>query len=183
MQLSVDGARGLRRYPRNALELLLRGGKHALRRAEVPQQGAASCRADTLEGVEDRFPCSRRATLTVEADREAVRLVADSLQELESRHAGVEPDGVRPTRQKNLFDALRQRDHGHPRQVEALHRRQCCRELALAAVDHDQVRNGRNPSSYSSSATLLIRAKRRSITCAIAAKSSWPSSPRTANFR
>ena len=79
----------------------------------------------------------------MEADGEAVRLVADPLQELEPRVVPREDDGPRPPRHEHLLLPLRERDHGHARQVERLHRgdRRC--ELALAAVDHDEVRRRR----------------------------------------
>src|SRR5439155_14308743 len=54
VQLGVDRARGLRRERGHALELLLRGGEEALRRAEVIEDRAAPRRADPLEPVEDR---------------------------------------------------------------------------------------------------------------------------------
>ena len=60
----------------------------------------------------------------MEADREPVRLVANPLQELEPGRVRVEPDRVGPARQKNLLCPLRECDHSHPREVEALHRRQ-----------------------------------------------------------
>ena len=49
------------------------------------EQRAAPRRADALQRVEDRLPRPRAAALAVEPEREAVRLVADPLQELEAR--------------------------------------------------------------------------------------------------
>ena len=42
-------------------------------------------RPDTRQRVEDGFPRAGIAALAVEAEREAVRLVADPLQELKAR--------------------------------------------------------------------------------------------------
>ena len=52
-------------------------------------------------------------------------------------------DRVGLARDEDLLLALGQRDHGHARQVVGLHRRERRRQLALAAVDHDQVRRRR----------------------------------------
>ena len=76
----------------------------------------------------------------MEAEREPVRLVADPLQELEPRRVPVEHDRLGAIRDEDLFGTLRERDHGHTRQVEGLHRGQHRRELSLAAVDHHEVR-------------------------------------------
>ena len=46
------------------------------------QQRAPADRADALERVEDRLARPRRPPLAVEAEREAVRLVPDPLQQL-----------------------------------------------------------------------------------------------------
>jgi hypothetical protein len=52
-------------------------------------------------------------------------------------------DRPRPPRHENLLLALRERDHRDARQVERAHRRERGRELALAAVDDDEVRRRR----------------------------------------
>jgi hypothetical protein len=79
----------------------------------------------------------------MEAEREAVRLVADPLQQLQPWRMAVELDRVRPVGDEHLLVPLGQRDHGDARQVECLQSRHHGRELPLAAVDHDQVRRGR----------------------------------------
>ena len=77
-------------------------------------------------------------------DREAVRLVADPLQELQPGVVPVEQDRLRAARDEHLLLALRERDHRHPRQAGGrLHRLERRRELPLAAVDHDEVRDRR----------------------------------------
>src|SRR2546430_17697343 len=94
VQLRIDRPGRFRRHAGYAFELLLRGGKHLLGRAEVPQQCTAARRAYTLEGVEDRFPCSRRAALAVKTDPEAVRPVADLLQGPKPGPVRVEPNRI-----------------------------------------------------------------------------------------
>src|SRR6478736_3378695 len=143
VQLRVDRAGRLRGNARHALELFLRCRQHALGRPEVTQQRPAARRADTLERVANRLARARVTALTVEALREAVRFGANPLQELEPGRVRIEPDGIGPAMQVDLLDPLRQGDHCHPGQVEALHRSQGGRELTLPTVDHDQVRHCR----------------------------------------
>ena len=54
-----------------------------------------------------------------------------------------EDDRLRASRHEDLLLPLRERDHRDARQVERLHRGERRRELALAAVDHDEVRRRR----------------------------------------
>jgi hypothetical protein len=79
----------------------------------------------------------------VEVEREAVRFVADPLQQLERGRVAVEDNRLRIARQEDLLLALRERDHRHTGKVERLHRRQHGRELALASVHDYEVRRGR----------------------------------------
>src|SRR5213596_1878770 len=124
VELRVDRARRPLRDAGHALELLLARREETLRRSEVLEQRAPPGRAHTLERVEDRLLRLRVAPLSVEAEREAVRLVADPLQELEPRRVPVEDDRLRAIRDEHFLLPLRERDHGHARQVERLHRRQ-----------------------------------------------------------
>src|SRR5204862_6577675 len=84
VQLCVDAARDLCRHARNALELIGRRGEHRVDRAEVVKERPPPRRADALELVEQRGEAARLAPLPVEADGEAVRLVADPLQAVEA---------------------------------------------------------------------------------------------------
>ena len=133
-------ARRLGRDAGDAFELLLGRLEHPLGRAEVLEQRAAPGRADTFDLVEHRLARRRVAALPVERDREAVRLVADPLQQLQPGRVIRQQDRLRPAGNEDLLDPLGERDHRHPRQVELAHRGQRRRELALAAVDHDEVR-------------------------------------------
>src|SRR5690348_5925690 len=85
MQLGIDAARDLGGYAGNPLELLGRRGHHRLDRTEVVEQRTTPRRSDALELVEQRCEAPRLAPLPVEADRKPVGLVADPLQELQTR--------------------------------------------------------------------------------------------------
>src|SRR3954451_2033793 len=121
VQLRIDVARGPRWDARDPLELLLSRVEYRLRGAEVPQQRAPPRRADAVEAVEDRLARLRVAPAAMEAEREAVRLVADPLEQLQPRGGPVEPDRVCAAGQVHLFLPLRERDHGDARKVECLH--------------------------------------------------------------
>ena len=85
VELRVDVASGLRGYAGHSLELLGRRLEHTLGRAEVTEERPAARGPDAFELVEHRRPRRGVAPLPVEGDREAVRLVADALQELQAR--------------------------------------------------------------------------------------------------
>ena len=72
-----------------------------------------------------------------------MRLVADLLQELQRRARPLERDRLREPRDEDLLLALRERDHGHAREIELLHRRARGGELPLPAVHDDEVRHRR----------------------------------------
>src|SRR4029078_4549457 len=75
----------------------------------------------------------------VEAEREAVRLVADPLQELKAGRGRVEHDRAGAPGYEDLLLPLRERDPRPAREVVGLHRGERRRELTLAAVDDDEV--------------------------------------------
>ena len=95
VQLCVQGARRAGGETGNAFELLLRGLEKALGRAEVSQDRPPSRGTDARQGVEDRLERLRVPAAPVVAEREAVRLVADPLQELKAGVVLVEHDGRR----------------------------------------------------------------------------------------
>ncbi|CAB4864997.1 unannotated protein [freshwater metagenome] len=74
------------------------------------------------------------------ADREAVRLVAHLLQQLESGGLVRKQHRRAATGEENLLDALGERGHGDPALAEILEHLQAGRELTAAAIDHDQAR-------------------------------------------
>src|SRR5262245_19068528 len=94
MELRVDRTRGLRRDAGNALELLRGRVEQPFRRAEVLEQRAPPHRPDPFELVEHRLAGRGDAPRAVEREREAVRFVANALEELESRRMLREHDRV-----------------------------------------------------------------------------------------
>src|SRR2546427_662697 len=143
VELRVDRAGRLRRHARDALELLLRCGEKALGGAEVLEQCTPADRAHALELVEDRGERARVSPLTVEADREAVSLVADPLQQLKPRRVRGEHDRVGPAWDEHFLDSLGERHDRDAREIERLHCGKRGGELALPAVDDDEIRRGR----------------------------------------
>jgi hypothetical protein len=82
VQLGVDRTGGLGRHPRDALELFLRSGEETLGRAKVLEQSPAACRPDPGQRVEDRLPRLRVTPLAVEAERESMGFVPNTLEQL-----------------------------------------------------------------------------------------------------
>ena len=147
------------------------------------KQRAPAGRADPLEVVEDRLEAARLATLPVKAEGEAMRLVADPLQQLETRVVPREQTGSRrpgmntsSMRFASAITATRGRSYACIAARAA--------ESWPCAVDHDEVRRRCERGVVRLPVPSESRAKRRAITSAIAAKSSG-SAPAvlTPNFR
>ena len=140
----VDLPAGPRRHARNALELVARRREEPLGRAEVPDQRPLARRADARERVEDRLLRARVPARAVEAEREAVRLVPDPLEELEARPSPVRarpaPDLPGTNTSSARFASATTATRGRSYACIAS---SAARELALAAVDDDEVRHGR----------------------------------------
>src|SRR5687768_8998892 len=83
VQVRVEVAGGLRRQPGHRLELLARRAERGLRRAEVLEQRALALGPDAGQAVEHGLGHLPVAALAVMGDREAMRLVAQALQELQ----------------------------------------------------------------------------------------------------
>src|SRR5277367_225005 len=109
------------------------------------QQRALAARADTRHLVERRARDVGRPSCTVRADSEAVCLVAQALQEIEHRIARLEREG-RLAWHEEAFPAgiavrpLGDADGGDVLQAEFAQHLARHLELALAAVDQNQVR-------------------------------------------
>ena len=150
--------------------------EHPLGRAEVPQQRAAARRADALELVEHRLARRRVAPLAVEGDREAVRLVADPLQELQPRRVLREQDRLGAARDEDLLDPLGERDRprraaGRARASPRARRRAGpCRRRSRRGSGSRRTTRRTPPSRAGREPREAPRARPR----AIAAKSSWP---------
>ncbi len=78
----------------HARELLARGAADARDAAERGQQRLAPPRADPGDLVELRPQIARRALLPMERHREAVRLVADPLDQQQRRALGCQRDRI-----------------------------------------------------------------------------------------
>src|SRR6476469_4297927 len=138
VELLVDFAGELAGQAGNRLELVAAGGEEALGGSEVLEQGALADRADSLQLVEHRAGHRPIAAAAVVLDREAVRLVADPLEELRGLRVGGKVEGGRPPRHVDLLQPLGQPDHGDAALDEGFQSPQTRPELPLAAVDHDQ---------------------------------------------
>ena len=110
VQLGVDTARRLGRYARDAFKLLFGRLQHPLGRPEVLQQRPAARRPDALDLVEHRLACGRIAALPVEGHGEAMRLVADALQQLQAWRMVGQQDRLGTSRNEDLLDSLGERD-------------------------------------------------------------------------
>jgi hypothetical protein len=140
-----DGGRGGLAHARNGRDLLDRGCTQALERAEVLEQGRLAHRAEPGHVVEGRGRHRPRATPAVRLDREAVRLVADALHEVQTLRGTREDHGELLPREPHLLEPLRepaQRDVVDPEIGERARRRG---DLGRAAVDDDEVRRVREP--------------------------------------
>src|SRR6478672_6221269 len=82
VELLVDFAGELAGQTGNRLELFAAGGEEALGGAEVLEQGTLADGADSPQPIEHRAGHRPVAAAAVVLDREAVRLVADPLEEL-----------------------------------------------------------------------------------------------------
>src|SRR5215204_1347851 len=88
----------------------------------------------------------------MEPDREAVGLVTDPLEQLQSRRARVEHYRVGAAGNEYFLRPLGERDHGYAREVELVHGRECGGELTLATVDDHEV-------GYGGEALVVVRGR------------------------
>src|ERR1700758_5864829 len=86
----VNLARGLGADPGHLGEIGQRRALDRLERAEMVEQGALAGRADARDLLQSRLADVAAAPHAVRADREAMRLVAQALDEIERRNARLE---------------------------------------------------------------------------------------------
>src|SRR5262249_29803796 len=121
------------------------GAFDRLERPEVAQERPLAGRADARNLLQAGFANVAFPALPVRADREAMRLVPQPLDEIEHRVSRLEQEGLAPAHEEGLAPgvALRTLGDGDKRQIakpELLERLAGGVELAEPAVDQHQVR-------------------------------------------
>src|SRR4029079_14929526 len=101
-----------------ARQLLDARSAHAAQGAEAREELAALDRTDAGDVVQLRAQRALRARLAMEADREAVRLVAHALDELEDRRRAWQGHRLVVPRNEDQLFALGQAGHGLVAQPE-----------------------------------------------------------------
>ena len=133
--------RSCRFRPDDGIELLARGATHGGHAAECGQQRAATARPDAWDAIELRPQIAHRSRLAVKRHGEAVRLVADALQQQERRIVLRQHDRVaarsRVKSSSSRFAIPTATRFASPIDSSAVVRG---RQLPLAAVDQDQIR-------------------------------------------
>src|SRR5258708_19482589 len=119
----VDLARGLGADPGHLGEIGQRRALDRLERAEMVEQGALAGRADARDLLQSRLADVAAAPDAVRADREAMRLVAQPLDEIERRIARLELERLASGQEKVLppgvpVPALRPPDAPHLHDAE-----------------------------------------------------------------
>src|SRR5260370_12963306 len=98
----VDVARGLGADPGHLGKISQRRALDRLERAEMVEQGALAGRADARDLLQSRLADVAAAPDAVRADREAMRLVAQPLDEIERRIARLELERLPSRQEKSL---------------------------------------------------------------------------------
>src|SRR4051794_15997855 len=124
-----------------------RGALDRLQRAEVPQQRALAARADAGNFLQAGLPDVLLALLAMRADREAMRLVAQPLHEVEHRVAWLELDRLASRNEERLPPgiALRPLGDADERHIGDAHRGEHLPrgvELAKSSIDEEKVGPG-----------------------------------------
>jgi hypothetical protein len=140
--VGLDPGREFRPDPGHRRHLLHRRLADALGRAERAQErplprGAHA--GEVVEGAPDRRPAPQVAVV---GDREAVRLVADPLHEVERRRRRRQDDRIGPAGHEELLALLGQPGDRDLVEAQLAQDGEIGRQLALAAVDEDQVGQG-----------------------------------------
>src|ERR1700754_3567749 len=106
----MDLASELTGHPGHRFQLLATGAEKAVWGPEVAQQGSLPGRSDTADTVENRRGHRLIAATAVEGDREAVRLVADPLQQPQGVRSLLQQDRVAPPGYEHLLDPFGEAD-------------------------------------------------------------------------
>src|SRR5580765_5702969 len=121
------------------LELLPRRAPYAREASERRQERPPAPRADAGDVVELRVQIAHRPRAAMEGHGKAMRLVADALNEEQTRLVRRERNRIVPVPRIQQLLLLGDADRHQIRETERLERPVRGRQLALAAVDHDQV--------------------------------------------
>ena len=113
------------------------------------------------------------APAAVELDREAVRLVAHALEELQLGRVVGQPERRAAPGHEHLLDPLGEAHDRHAEVAERAELLEPGRQLPLAAVDHDQGGHGRRSSRRSRDRAGCARAARRTGPFAARAPRPW----------
>src|SRR3982751_5435766 len=146
MQLLVDALGEGPADPFDAGEVVNAGSKYPLQSTEMIKEPLAPPRAHRRDFLQARGRARLAAARAMAGDGEAVRLVADLLDEVQRRVIGRQALGLFLARDEGPFhaglapDAFGHADHAAVVQAEIRHHRARCVELADAASDEDQVR-------------------------------------------
>src|SRR3989449_1297892 len=110
-----------------------------LHRTEVSQERTLARGTDPFYGVKRRRQRLASPDLAVMGDRETVRLVADALDEEHARRVPLLHDRLGSAGGEDLLSLLRPREGRDGRVAGGLHHLEGRAQLALAAVDQDEV--------------------------------------------
>src|SRR5437868_5486937 len=124
----------------NRGQLFTRRAPHAGDAPERRQQRLAPARADARHVIELRPQIAHRARAAMERHREAMRFVADALNQQQRRIVGRERDRILAIARVEELFLLRDADGDQVREPELLERGVGRRQLSLAAVDDDEIR-------------------------------------------
>ena len=144
----VDGARRRGVHARRLDEVLVGGALDRLDGAEMVQEGALAVRADARDLVERSLRHLALALRPMRPDREAVRLVAQALHEIERRVARRQLQRRLSGQEESLAAGVAVAPLGDADEGDAVDAdlgERCLRrlELPLAAVDEHEVGPGR----------------------------------------
>src|SRR4051812_818461 len=145
VQLRVHRAGDVLREPRDGDQLLLRLRAQLLHGAELAQQARTANRPQSLHLVEDGRRALPVAQLAVIRDGKAMRFVAHLLQQIERLGVARDAHRLRKTGPVHLLEPLGETGDADVLEAQLLEDADRHAELALAAVDEQEVRRVREP--------------------------------------
>src|SRR5438552_6418685 len=137
----LDPPRERRPHPGDLRGLVQGGLTDAADAPEAAQQGALARRTDAVDVVEHAADGPLRTNVLVIGHGEAMRLVADALDEVEALRRARQQDRIRPRRHEQLLALLCERGDRYTQQSRVGERGLPGGELALAAVEDHEVRD------------------------------------------